>query len=56
MPIAPGTREDELFRIAAAKPLKQFEGRWRYADSASLGSFTEEVNGHTFGHTPPKKH
>ena len=27
MPIAPGTREDELFRIAAAKPLKQFERR-----------------------------
>ena len=36
MPIAPGTREDELFCIAAAKPLKEFKRRWRYAHSASL--------------------
>jgi len=36
MPIAPGAREDEIFCIAAAKPLKEFKRRWRYAHSASL--------------------
>jgi len=44
MPMSPGTREDEIFRIAAAKFLKEPKGCWRYANSASLGSFAEEVN------------
>ena len=44
MPIPPGTREDELFIRAAAKSLKEVERCWRYANSASLGSFAEEVN------------
>ena len=44
MPIPPGTREDELFIRAAAKSLKEAKRCWRYANSASLGSFAEEVN------------
>ena len=44
MPIPPGTREDEIFRIAAAQSLKEAKRCWRYANSASLGSFAEEVN------------
>ena len=44
MPIPPGTREDEIFRIAAAQLLKEAKRCWRYANSASLGSFAEEVN------------
>jgi hypothetical protein len=44
MPIPPGTREDEIFRIAAAQSLKESKRCWRYANSASLGSFAEEVN------------
>ena len=41
---APGTREDEIFRIAAAQLLKKVERCRRYADSASLRPFAEEVN------------
>lgn len=44
MPSPPGTREDELFIRAAAKSLKEVERCWRYANSASLGSFAKEVN------------
>ena len=44
MPIPPGTREDELFIRAAAKSLKEAKRCWRYANSASLGSFSKEVN------------
>ena len=44
MPIPPGTREDELFIRAAAKSLKEAKRCWRYANSASLGSFAEKVN------------
>ena len=44
MPIPPGTREDELFIRAAAKSLKEPKRCWRYANSASLGSFAKEVN------------
>ena len=44
MPSPPGTREDELFIRAAAKSLKEAKRCWRYANSASLGSFAEEVN------------
>ena len=44
MPIPPGTRKDELFIRAAAKSLKEAKRCWRYANSASLGSFAEEVN------------
>ena len=44
MHIPPGTREDELFIRAAAKSLKEAKRYWRYANSASLGSFDEEVN------------
>jgi hypothetical protein len=44
MPIPPGTREDELFIRAAAKSLKEAKRCWRYANSASLGSFAKEVN------------
>ena len=40
----PGTREDEIFRIAAAQLLKKAERCRRYADSASLRPFAEEVN------------
>ena len=43
-PIPPGTREDELFIRAAAKSFKEAKRCWRYANSASLGSFAEEVN------------
>ena len=42
--ITPGTREDETFRIAAAQLLKKVERCRRYADSASLRPFAEEVN------------
>ena len=41
---AAGTREDESFRIAAAQLLKKVERCCRYADSASLRPFAEEVN------------
>ena len=44
MPSPPGTREDELLIRAAAKSLKEVERYWRFANSASLGSFAEEVN------------
>ena len=44
MPIPPGTREDELFIRAAAKSLKEAKRCWRYANSASFGSFSKEVN------------
>ena len=44
MPSPPGTREDELFIRAAAKSLKEAKRCWRYANSASLGSFSKEVN------------
>ena len=44
MPIPPGTREDELFIRAAAKSLKEAKRCWRYANSASLGAFADEVN------------
>ena len=44
MPIPPGTREDELFIRAAAKSLKEAKRCWRYADSASFGSFAEQVD------------
>ena len=44
MPSPPGTREDELFIRAAAKSLKEAKRCWRYANSSSLGSFTEKVN------------
>ena len=40
----PGTREDEILRIAAAQLLKKVERCRRYADSASLRPFAEEVN------------
>jgi hypothetical protein len=40
----PGTREDEIFRIAAAQLLKESKRCWRYADSASFGSFAEQVD------------
>ena len=36
MPRPPGTREDEIFRIAAAQLLKESKRCWRYANSASL--------------------
>ena len=41
---AAGTREDEILRIAAAQLLKKVERCRRYADSASLRPFAEEVN------------
>ena len=41
---AAGTGEDESFRIAAAQLLKKAERCCRYADSASLRPFAEEVN------------
>jgi hypothetical protein len=44
MPSPPGTREDEIFRIAAAQPLKESKRCWRYANSPPLRSFAEEVN------------
>ena len=44
MPIPPGTREDEIFRIAAAQSFKEAKRCWRYANSASLGSFAEQMN------------
>ncbi len=44
MPIPPGTREDEIFRIAAAQSLKESKRCWRYANSPPLRSFAEEVN------------
>ena len=44
MPVPPGTREDELFIRAAAKFLKEAKRCWRYADSASFGSFAEQVD------------
>jgi hypothetical protein len=44
MPVPPGTREDELFIRAAAKSLKEAKRCWRYANSASLGSFAEQVD------------
>ena len=44
MPIPPGTREDELFISASAKLLKEAKRCWRYANSASLGAFADEVN------------
>ena len=44
MPIPPGTRENELFIRAAAKSLKEAKRCWRYANSASLGAFADEVN------------
>jgi hypothetical protein len=40
----PGTREDEIFRIAAAQLLKESKRCWRYAKSPPLRSFAEEVN------------
>ena len=40
----PGTREDEIFRIAAAQLLKESKRCWRYANSPPLRSFAEEVN------------
>ena len=39
-----GTREDESLLIAAAQLLKKVERCRRYADSASLRPFAEEVN------------
>ena len=44
MPIPPGTREDEIFRIAAAQLLKESKRCWRYANSSPLGSFAEKVD------------
>ena len=44
MPIPPGTRKDELFISALAKLLKEAKRCWRYANSASLGAFADEVN------------
>ena len=44
MSFAPGTRKDEIFHIAAAQLLKKVERCRRYADSASLRPFAEEVN------------
>ena len=44
MPIPPGTREDEIFRIAAAQSLKESKRCWRYANSPPLRSFADEVN------------
>ncbi len=44
MPSPPGTREDEIFRIAAAQVLKESNRCWRYANSPPLRSFAEEVN------------
>ena len=41
---AAGTREDESLRIAAAQLLKKVERCCRYADSASLRPFAEEMN------------
>ena len=41
---AAGTREDEILRIAAAQLLTKVERCRRYADSASLRPFAEEVN------------
>ena len=40
----PGTREDEIFRIAAAQSLKESKRCWRYANSPPLRSFADEVN------------
>jgi len=42
--IARGTREDNLFRIAAAKTLKQFGRRYEYANSASLCPLPKDVD------------
>ena len=44
MPIPPGTREDEIFRIAAAQSLKESKRCWRYANNPPLRSFADEVN------------
>ena len=44
MPSPPGTREDEIFRIAAAQLLEESKRCWRYANSPPLRSFAEEVN------------
>ena len=44
MPMPPGTREDELVIRASAKLLKEAKRCWRYANSASLGAFADEVN------------
>jgi hypothetical protein len=44
MPIPPGTREDEIFRIAAAQLLEESNRGWRYANSPPLRSFSKEVN------------
>ena len=44
MPIPPGTREDEIFRIAAAQSLKESKRCWRYANSPPLRSFADEMN------------
>ena len=44
MPIPPGTREDEIFRIAAAQSLKESKRCWRYANSPPLRSFADKVN------------
>ena len=41
---AAGTREDEILLIAAAQLLKKVDRCRRYADSASLRPFAEEVN------------
>ena len=44
VPLSAGAREDELFISASAKLLKEAKRCWRYANSASLGSFAEQVN------------
>ena len=44
MPSPPGTREEEIFRIAEAQLLKESKRCWRYANSPPLRSFAEEVN------------
>ena len=44
MPSPPGTREDEIFRIAAAQSLKESKRCWRYANSPPLRSFADEMN------------
>ena len=44
MPSPPETREDELSIRAADKSLKEAKPRWRYANSASIGSFSPQVN------------
>ena len=44
MTIPPGTREDEIFRIAAAQLLEESNRCRRYANSPPLRSFSKEVN------------